>query len=452
MQNISKYLVGVLVALSTTVLFGYDTLDSEGFSPDHTFEKAHQGVDIGSGWQFLGDLRAGWVQYDYQNPPPADPNINHGHTDSHGFYVMPKLSILTPNYEGVRAKVTLAGASGLGLNDPEYETRNFVLNGSNPKSYLILQEAFLSYKYDENRLVIGRQELTTPMIDADDWYMLANSFELAYYQNTMVEDSSIAFGYFHQMAGVWDSAADGTAFHSMSDTSYISDFDKQRAGDSGVAFGSYNFKNEHHDVQVWDYYGFDLYNILFLQYDYSNSVGGFSYDLGAQVIDFQEVGLLATSSSQSKIDYSLFSLRFDGSFSNGLDFATGVSKYTDGKGQTETLGAWGGYPYFANGMIFHFFEAGSLQNATSYKAQIGYDLSKIGLSDSWIGYRHTYFDLDSRYSLSSQGQQQERMLLNGIRLSYGAAGGAYFTGTYEHVDVTGEPNTFSLRLIGGYRF
>jgi hypothetical protein len=35
---------------------------------------------------------------------------------------------------------------------------------------------------------------------------------------------------------------------------------------------------------------------------------------------------------------------------------------------------------FANGMVFHFFEAGSLQNAASYKFQGSYDFSKIGIS------------------------------------------------------------------------
>ena len=217
-------------------------------------------------------------------------------------------------------------------------------------------------------------------------------------------------------------------------------------------FGAFEYNdNSNHNLQVWNYYATDLYNTLFLQYDYTNSVDGFSYDAGVQIMDFAGVGKLADN-DDTKIDYSLYSARFDGNFDFGLNFATGYAKYTDGEGQGATLGAFGGYPYFANGMIFHFFEAGSLQNAASYKAQVGYDLAKIGLKDTWIGYRYTMFDLDPEYSKNASGEKQDAMALNGVRVSYGTKVGAYFTGTYEHVDLDEEPNTFSLRLIGGYKF
>ena len=54
-------------------------------------------------------------------------------------------------------------------------------------------------------------------------------------------------------------------------------------------------------------------------------------------------------------------------FNNGFSIASGATKYTDGDGQGATLGAWGGYPSFTNGLIYHFFEAGSLRNAEVYK-------------------------------------------------------------------------------------
>lgn len=447
------YILFTGLSLLVSQLLADDKLDVKVPSQDHRFEKrtGGQGIAFGNGWVFLGDIRAGWVQYNYQNPPPSDATINKGHTDSHGFYVMPKLSLLTPEWKGFSAKVTGAGATGLGLNDPAYESRNFVLTAPYD-DYMILQEAYLLYENKGNKVLIGCEELTTPMIDADDWYMLANSFELAYYQNKMFDGMTFDLGYFSKMAGVWDSGANGTEFYSMAETSYVDAFDKQRAGDAGVAFGAFTYKDDNHNVQIWNYYGFDLYNTLFLQYDYTSKIEGFSYDIGVQIIDFQEVGLLATQSARTNIDYSLYSLRFNGEFSSGVDFSTGASKYSDGEGQGATLGAWGGYPYFANGMIFHFFEAGSLQNAASYKAQIGYNLEHIGLNDTWLGYRYTYFDLDSTYSKNMLGASQDAMRLNGFRVSYGKNHGAYFTGTYEHVDLDAEPNTFSLRLIGGYKF
>ena len=462
MKNLSLSFFTCALLIST-LSFAETKLDS-GLSQDHTYEKKtknEQGIDIVDGWIFLGDIRAGWVQYDYGNPPqgivngsivPTDPTINKGHIDSKGFYVMPKLSIMSPKESRIRAKATFAAATDFGLNDEKYESRNFVFDPNSREPFALLHEAYIAYDDGEHRFLVGREELTTPMIDADDWYMLANSFELTYYKNSAIDNITFDLGYFNRMAGVWDSGADGTEFHSMSDASFVNSADKAKANDSGIAFGAFNYNDEkNHNLQVWEYYGINLYNIFFTQYDYTNNSGGFDYDLGVQFINFKEVGYLA-SNNTTNIDYSLYSARFDGSFDFGLDFATGISKYTDGEGQGATLGAFGGYPYFANGMIFHFFEAGSLQNAASYKVQVGYDLEKIGISDTWIGYRYTFFDLDPTYSQNTSGENQNAMKLNGIRVSYGDKIGGYFTGTYEHVDLDAEPNTFSLRLIGGYKF
>ena len=148
----------------------------------------------------------------------------------------------------------------------------------------------------------------------------------------------------------------------------------------------------------------------------------------------------------------MYSARFNGSFENGIGFATGATKYSDGEGQGATLGAWGAFPYFANGMIFHFFEAGSLRNAASYKLQGSYDLAQVGLDNVDIAVRYTHYDLDSKYALSSKGEGQDVMNLSGIQVSYNDDEGIYFKMTYEYRDLDNEPATDNLRLIGGYRF
>ncbi len=449
MKLLNIFAATLLISTASLASDKPDANDAGTLSQDHTYEPTehvNKGINLGSGWLFSGDIRTGWVQYDYQNPPPGDSDINKGHTDSKGWYVMPKLSITTPTVAGFYAKVTGAGATDFGINDKDYASRTFVF-GSNAEPYAILQEAYLAYDKRGNRAVVGAEELTTPMIDADDWYMLANTFQLAYYTNTMLEYNMFTIGYFYKMAGIWDSGADGTNYHSMSDASFVTAEDKENAKDGGVAYGAYQFNNGTHNFQAWNYYATDLYNTLFLQYDFTNKSKVLKYDFGLQYINFKEVGALADN-DYSEIDYSLYSARFDGSFDMGINFATGIAKYTDGKGQSETLGAWGGYPYFANGMIFHFFEAGTLRNAASYKMQLGYDIS----DEHWIGFRHTYWDLDSKYSKNAKQESQDQMLMYGIRYSYNSNNGAYFTGTYEYVDLDKEPSTFSLRLIGGYKF
>ncbi len=445
--------IALSFALITTCLSA-ESLQQENISQDHTYEPeyvAGKGYNVGSGWMLTGDMRTGWLQYEYDNPPGAtnDPDKNRGHTDSRGFYVIPKLSITSPEFGGFSGKMTGAGATDFGINDPEYESRNFVFDGTDLESYMILQELYVKYEQNGNKALVGREELITPMIDTDDWYMLGNSFELAYYQNTMLQDSTFNLGYFHKMAGVWDSGANGTEFHSMSDASFVTQQDKDNADDSGILFGSYEYSDDSHSLQLWEYYATDLYNMLFAQYDFKDQMDGFKYNLGAQFINWKEVGALADNEARAnQIDYSLYSVRFDGAFDNGINFATGAAKYSDGEGQGETLGAWGGYPYFANGMIFHFFEAGTLQNAASYKTQLGYDIMDgLGISG-----RYTFWDLDDSKSTTKTGEPQDSMSMYGVRLSYNGTGGTYFTGTYEYVDLDNEPGISSLRLIGGIKF
>ena len=409
-----------------------------------------QGIEIGDDWKLGGDIRTGWVQYDYNNAN-GDTATNKGHKDSQGWYLIPKLSITSPVYNGFSGKITGAAVTDFGLNNEADESRTFAYNPQDG-SYAIVQEAFIQYNQGDHHALIGRNEYISPMIDSDDFYLLADSFEVADYTYKGIDNTVLGGGYFYKMAGVWDSGTDGTHFRSMSDASYVDNRDKDNADDAGVWFIHGDYDDKTNQVKAWDYYATDLYNTLFLQYDFLNKASSLSYDFGVQMIDFQEVGKLADNDF-THIDYTMFSAKLDGTFDNGIGFATGVTKYTDGEGQGATLGAWGGYDYyFANGMVFHFFEAGSLQNATSYKLQGSYDFSKMGISGLKAAVRFTHFDLDSEYSKSTTGSGQDSMDLQGIRVNYAFLGGAYFAGTYEQGQISHENDIYALRLIGGYKF
>jgi hypothetical protein len=414
----------------------------------HTDEKK-DGYVLGDGWKVTGDMRVGYVNYDYSNSPKnPDPDINRGHLDSKGIYFIPKLSITSPTYNGFSFKITGGGVTDFGINDEIYESRTFAFGDGN--SYAILQEAYVRYENSGHIFLAGNYELSTPMVDADDWYLFANTFQGAYYKNTTIENIAFAGGYIYKMAGVWDGGATNPhRFHSMADQSYVDQRDKDNAGDAGMWAGMFKYEKDEHNFQIWDYYAVDLYNTLFAQYDYTGKFDNGNYTAGAQLINFQDVG----GNTYTPIDYSIYSLRFDGQFDNGFDFSTGAAFYTDGPGAGATLGAWGGYPYLANGMIFHFFEAGDLRNANSYKAQLGYDFGNQGVEGLWVGARYTYFDLDPNYSISSStGIGQDTQQNYGLRVSYSDPSGIYFTGTYEYVDLDEQPEISALRLIGGYKF
>ncbi len=410
-------------------------------------------ADNSNEWSVKGDLKLGYVNYDYANPPSLNsPTINKGHVDSRGFYTVPKFSILTPTYNNFSAKATIAGATDFGLNNPAYESRNFVFDSTDLKSFAIIQEMYINYRDANHNLIIGRYELTTPLMEPDDYYMLANSFETASYINTSLDNIDLHLGYVYKMAGVWDSGANGTEFHSMSDASFVDEKDKENANDSGVIYGAIEYKNDSHKAKIWEYYAANLYNIFLAQYDFNSNIDSFTYETAVQFTNYKEVGALATN-NYTNIDYSIYAIKFDGAFENGIDFATGASKFSDGEGISSTLSAWGGFPTYTYGLIYNWFEVGSLSNAALYKIQLGYDLGKLGLKNSWIGYRHTYYDLDPSKSTTASGDPQNKMQLNGIRFKYNTTNkGIYLIVNYEHRTLSNEPDSSAYRFIGGYKF
>lgn len=81
------------------------------------------GIELGDGWNFSGDVRTGWVEYDYANPN-GDANIAKGHKDSSGWYIIPKLSISSPILNGFSAKLTGAAVTDFGINDSSKREQN----------------------------------------------------------------------------------------------------------------------------------------------------------------------------------------------------------------------------------------------------------------------------------------------------------------------------------------
>ena len=265
----SKTFLYILLPILATSTYATESLvPSNALEDDHAYEtvshtnQKNDGYLLGKGWKINGDLRIGYVNYDYSNNPKKyNPNINNGHKDSRGIYVLPKLSISSPDYNGFSFKITGSGSTDFGLNDSIYESRTFGF-GASGSPYALLQEAYIKYVNNGHTLLAGNYELSTPIVDADDWYLLANTFQGIYYKNTTMKNIMFAGGYIYKMAGPWDSGADGAHFHTIAETSYVAKEDKDNAGDAGMWAGVFQYEKDEHTLEVWDYYAVDLYNTL----------------------------------------------------------------------------------------------------------------------------------------------------------------------------------------------
>jgi len=422
---------------------------------------AKQGIDIGNEWIVSGDMRAASVMYDYQNPDD-DSLINRGKKDSEGYYFVPKLSLKTPKFYNITLKVTGAAVTDFGINDPEKEYHNYGF-GESGKSYAILQELFLEYYSENHHILVGRNEIYTPLIEHDDYYILANSFEVALYEYRPVKELILSAGYFFKMAGNWDAGDNGEEFVSMSKGSYVSSDAKDAAGDTGIGFASLNYKNDNHHFQIWDYYAKYLYNSIFTQYEYTLNTPSSKYKFGIQYLRFDGISRLKDVNNEKlangdvkngenieNISNSTYAIKVKGTYNNGLGFNIGVGGFSDSYGFKETLGSWGGYPFYMGCS----FEAGNLRNSIAYKYEGIYNFKNLGKNKLRFKARYLHFALDSKYSKTARGKgvPQDYMDQYRVVLDYKYADSWYFNGDLRIYQVDNEPDITSVRLIGGYKF
>lgn len=396
----------------------------------------------GSDFKGSGEIRVGYVTYDYANT-----------LDSTAVAAVLKAGLETPRYNGLYAKVAVGAVNDLALSDLDVgKQRKSVIfrreSDGGYSNYAILQELFVAYESKERSLKVGRHEFVSPMISKDDFYMFANSFEAVSYVEKSVKNLTLEAGYLHKMAGVWDSRSDGTNFRSMSDASMVGALNKGEANNAGVYYVGAEYKKGEHTAKLWEYYAKDLYNTVFASYDFSSKIADISYALGAQYIEFSEVGKLAKSSTD--INVNVYSVSAEAKSSSGVSGAFSATKFGEGDGEQYTLGAWGGYPYPTKGFIFHFHEPNSFRNALGFRYQLGYDFGGI-LKGASLNFRYVDYKLDSKYS-KSNGAPQDGLKLSGAQLKYGFLKNGYFATTYEQGSLSGVHGFYGLRVIGGYKF
>ena len=412
---------------------------------------AKQGINIGYEWTVSGDMRNAWVMYDYQNPD-GNSLINRGKKDSQGYYFIPKLSLTTPKLYNLTLKTTGAAVTDFGINDPEKEEYTLAFKHSG-KSYAILQELYLEYYTQNHHVIVGRNEIHTPLASLDDFYILANSFEIALLEYHPIDELILGGGYFFKMSGNWDSGANGEEFESMSQASYVNSEAKEAAGDSGVGFASIDYNYGNHHFQIWDYYALHLYNSIFTQYNYLLKTSTSEYDFGIQYMRYDGIGRLKAikeKNNEDNIANSTYSIRVKADYKNGIGFNLGIGGFSDDYGDKETLGAWGGYPFFMG----HSFEAGSIRNSFIYKLEAIYNFKNLGKNKLQIKARYSHFALDDKYSRTARGLgvPQDYMGHYRVKVRYEYSDNWYFDGGYRIYKIDNEPDITSVRLFGGYKF
>jgi len=161
-----------------------------------------------------GDMRMTYVDYNYDNG--FFPNSN-------AAVISGKLSAKTQKYNGLYAKASFTTVQGIN-HDKNKQGMSYIFSetwaGVND-SFSLLEESYIGYENDLLHLKLGRQEINTPYIDADDYFVTPNSFEALTLQVRPSSQVVLDAGHVTKMSGTWDASYDGSDFHSMSRQAWI---------------------------------------------------------------------------------------------------------------------------------------------------------------------------------------------------------------------------------------
>ena len=329
------------------------------------------------------------------------------------------LKFETADYKGLSFGTAFYTTNGF-LNDSNVTDATKVdptLFGKNNSNYNLLGEGYLQYNYSNTTFKGGRQKLNTPMAGADDARMIPNLFEAYLLINKDIKDTTLIAGHVTKFAqGTFGrvynyTGATSNAKNILSVTSgytYVANDDK--AGEfvdmgeyavgkstEGVSVVSATYTGvENLKLQLWDYYAYNLLNLVYAQADYSwtcllsDSVKPY---VSGQFIKENNVG----DKYAGDVDGMYWGAKLGAKVEN-FNAYVAYSQTSENSASEATTGLanaiitpWGGMPAFTQGMVTrHQFLAGT--KATKIAAS--YNFKSFGPNLSTALY-YASFDMDA---------------------------------------------------------
>jgi hypothetical protein len=373
------------------------------------------------------DFRATYVDYNYDNY----------WNDSNAFATGVKLKYSDEVVENLEFGIAFGAIADFGLSDEGKQSMTYIFD-RDADSFALLHQIYLQYNLANTKILFGRFEYSSPLIDSDDAFLLSNSFE-GFVVSSDFKNVNLQLGHISKMSGTWDAGYDGGKFVSMSKSPWMHKADNQETtqwvnpvtsfgvDEKGISFIGAIYNDEAYTLQVWDYYGYEFFNSLYTQLDLSIA----AFDIAFQYNTFDAVGQLKNNPNPSaNIDYEVWGAKI----ATTLQESTFTLAYTgvSDDPSAHLWGSFGGYPYFASGMMVTYFET-SLRDAHMYSFNVDTSfLSKFN-STFHVG----YYDLNKNYTIDTTGT---RDAINGEDYMYTYG----ISNTYEF----SEQASMTLKLAG----
>jgi hypothetical protein len=352
--------------------------------------------------KFTGQFRTFYIDRTY------DGTVNN---NRNSLAVGGHLGFETGEFNGLSFGARMYNTNLVDIHDDVVKTSSGVYNydpslfGGDFDSYTYLGELYLNYKISNTNIKAGRQKLDTPMAGSDDARMLPNLFEAVVITNNDIKDTTLIAAHVTKEAvGTFGNVYPANDLGMISGYGYgyknatsgkfrdmgVVAVGAPGADTSGVSIAAAIYSGVPNlKLQAWDYYAYDILNVLYLQADYGwdcKFASGVKMNAAAQYINERDIG----DSLGGEIDSNFWAMKIGANYGNLNGFIayskTGSSNGTLNGG---ILSPWGGMPAFTQAMVtrHQFFP-----DTNSWKVNIGYNLKDLGLPVTASTY-YTAFDI-----------------------------------------------------------
>ncbi|WP_281951288.1 OprD family outer membrane porin [Nitrosophilus kaiyonis] len=314
--------------------------------------------------------------------------------DTRGFALGGNLGFESAPLYGISVGARFYTTQDMGLNDDNPNKVDQTLFGNSTDGYSILGQAYIKATFKNTTLVLGRQQLDTPLAGSDDIRIIPNLFEAYTLINKDLPDTTLILSHVTKMSG-WDSLDNAKKFKPMSDAAGVGEI----APDEAVTVGAIiyeGFKNI--TLQAWDYYAHEVLNAVYLQADFNwKCLLSEDIDMSAALQYYSEKDKGKVNDAGVTIDYYVYGAMINAAHKSGLGLTLAFNKVSDDD-SVHTFGAWGGYPEFAVADETWYNSLGNMQDAKSYKVALSYDFSSSNIEGLSATLAYVNFDLEDKYN------------------------------------------------------
>lgn len=384
---------------------------------------------------------------------------------------------------GGHVKYTSPQFENFGVSSALYYVRDTKLNDTNDPNTMVsagrfftkdysdkavLGELNLFYKEKDHQLIAGRQRIDSPLTSAIITFM-PNMFEALYYTNSQFDNVEFSLLHIDKMAygtrapvefgligettktaGATQSALEIRGEFLPIEQQVLANTSAHTRGVSGFSLTNNSLKNT--TIRVWDFYAYDIINMLYIDSMYKKSDGFLPYSIGAQYLNVRSVGDNLASSWLDASSATMVGLKFAFDYEN-------ISAYIayNHSGNAKVLNPFGGDPAYTSS---YFSRNGYRANVDAYK--IGVDLKinnvlKIIASHADYGKSTTIGTFSPSQPLQAaalpQGNARESALLfsyNPMKQLNILTGPIYKTSEYYYASK--QVRLLDLDLVITYRF